>query len=140
MLHFIDWPALTGGLLIGASAVFLMATLGRIAGISGVLTEALKPGSDWWRYAFLLGLPLGALIALATMGIGGTERTGFPLPVLALSGLLVGLGTRIGSGCTSGHGVCGLGRLSKRGLVATLTFMATGIITVWVTRHLLGVL
>lgn len=140
---------LLGGVLIGLSAVWLMATLGRIAGISGILSGLFyeRGNSDsGWRLAFLLGLISGPLL-LATLG-GGLGNVagdadaviGEPVGgvgVMLLAGLLVGAGTGIGSGCTSGHGVCGLARLSPRSLAATLVFVAVAMLTVFVTRHLL---
>ncbi|WP_137167302.1 YeeE/YedE family protein [Salinimonas lutimaris] len=127
--------AFIGGLLIGTGAVVLMLFNGRVAGISGITASALsKPaGQHLWRYAFLAGLVLAPFI---------TAPLGYALPVplpgdailLAVAGLLVGIGTRLGTGCTSGHGICGLGRLSLRSLVATITFMVTAILTVLVLR------
>lgn len=125
---------LAGGLMIGASAAALFWALGRIAGISGILGGLLQAGADGdraWRVLFLAGLlSAGALAAPSPELTPGTET-----PLLVLAGLMVGFGTRLGSGCTSGHGVCGLGRLSMRSLVATLTFMAAGFATVFLLRH-----
>ncbi len=123
---------LVGGILIGLASAFMLLGAGRIAGVSGLaarafgLSEGGPPRSLAW--AFVIGLPLGALIVALAMGGIEARFTGF-VPIL-IAGLLVGIGTRIGSGCTSGHGVCGLSRLSQRSIVATLTFMATGIATV----------
>lgn len=137
--HFTPWSSLAGGLLIGvASAMFLLLN-GRIAGISGILGGLLRPrvGDIGWRVAFILGLLAAPLI----------YRLFAPLPVvqidadtasLIVAGLLVGVGTRYGSGCTSGHGVCGLSRLSLRSLIATAAFMAAGFVTVFIVRHLIG--
>ena len=130
---------LAGGVLIGLAAAALLALRGRIAGISGILGGALLPseGGRGWRIAFLIGLPLGA-------GLAWTAGAETPLltesrPALLLgAGLLVGFGTQLGSGCTSGHGVCGLARGSIRSLVATGVFMAVAAATVFVHRHLLG--
>ncbi|WP_444984975.1 YeeE/YedE family protein [Halomonas mongoliensis] len=149
-----DWSAslsgLAGGILIGLSATWLMATLGRIAGISGIvgsLVTARPKGDSAWRLAFLLGLISGPiLLMLLGGGLGNVagapgEVIGAPaggVAVMLVAGLLVGVGTGIGSGCTSGHGVCGLSRLSPRSLVATLTFLVAAIITVYVVRHLIG--
>jgi uncharacterized membrane protein YedE/YeeE len=128
---------LVGGGLIGLAAVLLLALNGRIAGISGILggmITANAPSERWWRLAFISGLILGA-------GLVGLARGGLPLelqargPILLLAGLLVGVGTRLGSGCTSGHGVCGLARRSPRSLAATLLFMAAAALTVFLTRH-----
>ncbi|WP_372070784.1 YeeE/YedE family protein [Tistrella mobilis] len=134
--------ALIGGVLIGAAAVWLMAAQGRIMGVSGILAGLLPPkpaaGDDrGWRITFALGLIGGPLIVQAVTGAPATGAPVVSLPLLVVAGLLVGFGTVIGSGCTSGHGVCGLSRLSPRSLVATGTFMATGALTVLVMRHLI---
>jgi len=137
--HFTPWSALAGGLLIGASAALLLLANGRIAGISGILGGLLRPaaGDVAWRAAFIGGLVFSpALYALFAGLPDATVEAGYT--VLVLAGLLVGAGTRYGSGCTSGHGVCGLSRLSPRSLVATLVFMAAGFATVFVVRHLLA--
>ncbi len=136
---FTPWPALAGGVLIGLAAVLLVLLNGRIAGISGVLAGLLKPakGDVAWRAAFVLGL-VGAPLVYRLVAALPLPRIEAGYGALVLAGLLVGLGTRYGSGCTSGHGVCGLSRLSPRSLVATLAFMGTGFATVFVLRHLLG--
>jgi hypothetical protein len=131
-----------GGALIGLSAVLLMASHGRIAGLSGILGGLLRSPSDSefrWRLVFLLGLLAGAAATAASGGFK-VETLGFPAgyAVTAAGGLLVGIGTALGSGCTSGHGICGLARLSPRSLAATATFMALAIAVVFVTRHLMG--
>ncbi len=138
-LHFTPWASLGGGLLLGLAAALFMLVNGRILGISGILGGLLWPqrGDRAWRIAFLLGL----LAAPATLGWllpGGLDAPRFQAGTgtLVLAGLLVGLGTRYASGCTSGHGVCGLSRLSPRSLVATLAFMGAGFATVYVVRHL----
>lgn len=136
--HFTPWSALGGGILIGLASLLLLAALGRIAGISGIASGLLPPrhGDASWRLAFVLGLPMGA--ALWMFGHGGSTPSGHAPPwQLALAGLLVGVGTRIGSGCTSGHGVCGLGRCSPRSLAAVLVFMATAMMCVYAWRHVL---
>lgn len=137
--HFTPWTSLAGGVLIGTAAAMFLFLNGRIAGISGILGGLLRPRiSDiGWRVAFILGLVAAPqLYQLAT-----------PLPtvqidagtsLLVVAGLLVGVGTRYGSGCTSGHGVCGLSRLSPRSLVATAAFMAAGFVTVFAVRHLIN--
>jgi hypothetical protein len=114
---------------------------GRIAGISGILGGLLPPsrGDTTWRLAFVLGLVLGGLIFVYAGGDLHAIEIAAETPVLIGAGLLVGFGTRLGSGCTSGHGICGIGRLSPRGIVATLIFMGVAILTVFVTRHLIGV-
>ena len=130
---------LIGGLLIGLSAVALLLLLGRIAGIAGIVWGAVSAQPDnAWRWLFVVGLLVGPLLYHTASGTAFPVASALPWWQAALGGVLVGFGTRMGSGCTSGHGVCGIGRLSPRSLVATLTFMATGIITVYIIRHLLG--
>lgn len=132
--------SLLGGTLIGTAAVLLMASLGRITGISGIASGVFigKRGDRGWRVAFIAGLIAGPLL----LTVFGQDRgIGVPqigLPLMALAGLLVGVGTGLGNGCTSGHGVCGIARLSPRSLLATGVFMTFGIATVFVMRHLLG--
>lgn len=138
----IDWlnftPALSlmGGILIGLAATVLLLSLGRIAGVVGIFAGLFKPvRGDWaWRFAFVFGL----LISPVVYGFY------FPLPIpsitadwptILIAGVVVGVGTRLGSGCTSGHGVCGLARFSRRSMVATALFMSSGFATVWLTRH-----
>ncbi|HEY1228365.1 MAG: YeeE/YedE family protein [Frateuria sp.] len=141
----IDWSSFTpaasaaGGALIGIAAALLVLFNGRIAGISGVLGGLLRPsrGDIAWRVAFLAGLvgaPLVSMLVAHRPHLDIEAGNG----ALVVAGLLVGVGTRYGSGCTSGHGVCGISRLSPRSLVATASFMAAGFITVFVVRHLLG--
>jgi uncharacterized membrane protein YedE/YeeE len=137
--HFTPWTSLAGGVLIGLAAALFVMMNGRIAGISGVLGGLLSPraGDISWRVAFVAGILVAPTVyALVTTLPEATIDAGYP--ALVAAGLLVGVGTRFGSGCTSGHGVCGLSRLSPRSLVATLSFMAAGFATVFVTRHLLG--
>jgi uncharacterized membrane protein YedE/YeeE len=140
MENFTPVSALIGGLLIGASAALLLVLNGRIAGISGILGGLLQParGEVGWRLAFLAGMLIAPLVYVAVGGALPRVVLDASLPRLILAGLIVGFGTRLGAGCTSGHGVCGIGRLSPRSLVATLVFMATAIATVLVTRHLVG--
>ncbi len=134
---FTPVTALIGGALIGLAATWLLLALGRIAGISGILNSTVDGDSGHgWRVAFLVGLVVAAGAWFAWSGSPG--RTEFPLPWLIAGGLLVGFGTRLGNGCTSGHGICGLARLSKRSLIAVLMFMAAGFLTVYVLRHVLG--
>jgi uncharacterized membrane protein YedE/YeeE len=136
---FTPWSALAGGVLIGIAAAMFVLLNGRIAGISGILGGLLKPlrGDVSWRVAFLAGL-IGAPLAYTLFANAPEVRIDAGYGALVVAGLLVGIGTRYGSGCTSGHGVCGLSRLSPRSLVATVTFMAAGFVTVFVVRHLLG--
>ena len=130
---------LTGGLLIGLSAAALLLTQGRIAGIAGILYGAISGQADnLWRWLFLAGLLIGPIRYPSLSGAPMPAASNLSFAYAIAGGLLVGIGTRIGSGCTSGHGVCGIGRRSVRSLVATCTFMATGIATVFVIRHLLG--
>lgn len=137
--NFTPWTSLAGGLLIGLATVLFLIFNGRIAGVSGIVGGLLNPkrGDISWRIAFVSGLVLSSL-AFALV---------FPLPIihveanyqlLILAGLLVGIGTRYGSGCTSGHGVCGLSRRSPRSIVATIAFMLAGFVTVYIVRHLAG--
>jgi hypothetical protein len=134
MYHFTPLSALLGGLLIGASACLLLLFNGRIAGISGILGGIAVPrsGEVAWRVLFLAGLLAGGALAVRFLPGAFGEATVGPWAPLLAAGFLVGFGTRLANGCTSGHGVCGLGRLSGRSLWATLTFMATGMITVLV--------
>ena len=141
MTEFTPFASLFGGVLIGVSALMLMAFNGRIAGISGIASNSLPPWvgrSDVaWRVAFIVGLVAAPLLFLAVKGpIEQTVSSNLPLMVVA--GLLVGFGSVFGSGCTSGHGVCGLSRLSPRSIVATGTFMAVAAATVFFTRHIIG--
>ena len=137
--EFTPWSALAGGALIGLAAAMFVLLNGRIAGISGVIGGLLQPvkGDVAWRAAFVLGL-VGAPWVYALFAVLPRPRIDASLGALVVAGLLVGVGTRYGSGCTSGHGVCGLARLSPRSLVATVAFMGAGFATVFVARHLLG--
>lgn len=137
---FSPWSSLAGGALIGIAAAMLALLNGRIAGISGVLGGLLKPvrGDIGWRVAFIVGL-LSAPLLYLLVGKVMRPQIDASYAALLLAGLLVGVGTRYGSGCTSGHGVCGLSRLSGRSLAATAVFMGAGFITVFVTRHLFGI-
>ena len=133
--------ALAGGLMIGTAAALLLLLSGRIAGVSGMAAAAMRlvnTGPAWSQaMAFVVGLPLGGLAAVALIRTPQVEVTS-SVPILIAGGLLVGFGTRLGSGCTSGHGVCGISRLSPRSIAATLTFMAAGFVTVFAARHLFG--
>lgn len=136
--NFTPGSALFGGLLIGLAAVLLLALNGRIAGISSIAGGLLRPAPDdvGWRITFIAGLVLGAGLYGWTAGVPVVIEAS--LPALLVGGLLVGFGTQLGSGCTSGHGVCGIARLSRRSILATITFMASAIVTVFLTRHLIG--
>ena len=136
MANFTPLTALAGGVLIGLASVWLLAANGRIAGISGILHGifAQPPGGRGWRIAFLAGL---LVAGLAWSLFFETQSNSSSLGVMALAGLLVGFGTRLGGGCTSGHGVCGLGRLSLRSLVAVIVFMVAGMLATYVMRHVL---
>ncbi len=139
MAEFNWLTALLGGILIGSSATLLLAFNGRIAGISGILNGAIRFSSDAsWRWIFLLGMLMGAALYEYSIAPVPTPRSSLVPVSMAIGGFLVGFGTRMGNGCTSGHGVCGLGRLSVRSLAAVLTFLATGFVTVFAVRHLLG--
>jgi uncharacterized membrane protein YedE/YeeE len=133
--------AIGGGLLIGGAAALLLMLTGRIAGVSGMFATVMRiadAGPPWkLATAFILGLPIGAAITSLLVRRPDIEVTS-SMPLLIAAGLLVGFGTRLGNGCTSGHGVCGIGRLSPRSIAATLTFMAVAIATVFITRHVLG--
>jgi len=135
--HFTPWSALAGGLLIGLAAAAFVLLNGRIAGISGILGGLLRPlrGDTAWRLAFLLGL-VAAPLAYGVVAPLPAVTSPAGEPALIAAGLLVGIGTRYGAGCTSGHGVCGLSRLSPRSLVATAAFMLAGFVTVYLVRHL----
>ena len=134
--HFTPWTSLAGGILIGCAAALLFLSSGRIAGISGIAGGLLTPrrADIAWRIAFLLGLLL-APVAFRLFGRLPFPRIDAGFGTLLTAGLLVGLGTSYGSGCTSGHGVCGLSRLSPRSLVATMAFMVAGMVTVFLVRH-----
>ena len=137
--QFTPVTALLGGALIGLAATVLYAGIGRIAGISGIVNNAIERRQErGWRLAFLAGLLAAAAAWFAWSG--EAPRNDFPLPWLLAAGLLVGFGTRLGNGCTSGHGICGLARLSKRSLIAVLVFMGSGVATVYLLRHVLAVL
>lgn len=132
-----DWiPALLGGILIGSSATLLLAFNGRIAGISGIVNGAISfAKGESWRWFFLVGLLAGGALYEYVLAPQPTPTSTFAPWAMIIGGFLVGLGTRMGNGCTSGHGVCGLGRLSARSLVVVLTFLMTAIATVFVIRH-----
>ncbi len=141
----IDWQVFTpislvGGLILGVATVILLLGIGRIAGISGIASSLLQPKRvEMWQVMFIAGLVLSPLLYSVFRPLPDIEVT-TSLPLLIAAGLLVGFGTRLGSGCTSGHGICGNARLSPRSMVATATFMAFGIITVFIGRQVLGLI
>lgn len=139
--HFTPWASLSGGLLLGVAAALFILLNGRVLGISGILGGLLPPksGDTFWRIAFLLGMATAPVVyaLLAPADMIQIPRIDAGVTTIVVAGLLVGLGTRYGSGCTSGHGVCGLSRLSPRSLVATLSFMAAGFFVVALVRHVL---
>lgn len=141
MTTFTPVASLLGGMLIGCSAVLLMWSAGRIAGITGLVSGVLtgvKDGGFAIRAAFLGGLLAAPLLYIAVTGRAPEQTVSGNLPLLAVAGLLTGFGAHFGSGCTSGHGVCGIARLSPRSLAATAIFMVAGIITVFIVRHVIG--
>lgn len=141
--NFTPWPSLFGGILIGAASSLFMLFNGKIAGVSGItkglLSHCPTPQERMWRAAFVIGLIISGAIVIAI----SPQMTALPftmsLPQMIFAGLLVGFGTAMGNGCTSGHGVCGLGRRSKRSLASVLTFMAAGFVTMFVMTHILGI-
>ena len=137
--NFIPWTSLVGGLIIELATVLFLIFNGRIAGISGIVGGLLNPkkGDILWRIAFVAGLVLSPLIFGLVFSMPKVQIEA-SYPLLIVAGLLVGIGTRYGSGCTSGHGVCGLSRRSPRSIVATLAFMLAGFVTVYIIRHLIG--
>lgn len=139
-MAFTPWSALAGGVLIGLAAALLVFFNGRIAGISGIVGGLLawsEKSDRGWRLAFVAGLVLAPLLWLAFASLPAIQIDA-DYPLLVLAGVLVGVSTRYGAGCTSGHGVCGLSRLSPRSLVATVAFMSTGFVTVFLIRHVIG--
>ena len=138
-IHFTPASALAGGMMIGIATAILLLFAGRIAGISGIVGGLFRrqPGDIGWRFAFASGLILAPIIWQLFNELPPIQIDTSYL-IMALAGLIVGLGTRYASGCTSGHGVCGLSRLSPRSIVATLTFITAGVVTVYLTRHLLS--
>lgn len=141
MTDFTPFASLTGGMMIGLSAVLLMLWEGRIAGISGIVGRLLPPYRDTAylsRLGFVIGLVAAPLAMVALTGGPVTQTVSGNLPLMILAGLLVGFGAVWGGGCTSGHGVCGLSRLSKRSFVATGVFMTTAVVTVFIIRHIIA--
>lgn len=139
--EFTPLMSFAGGVLIGLSAVLLMFFQGRIMGATGILSGLITggvPGDKSWRAAMVVGMIAGPLVVLALTGQMPAVDVPISLPMIVIGGFIVGIGVTFGSGCTSGHGVCGLARLSPRSFVATLTFMAVAILTVYVIRHVIG--
>jgi uncharacterized membrane protein YedE/YeeE len=141
MTEFTPFASLFGGVLIGLSAVLLMLVLGRVMGATGILTGFVNPtsGADWrWRAAMLAGMVTAPLVYFTVTGGMPTIEVPVSMPLMLVGGFIVGIGVTLGSGCTSGHGVCGMARLSGRSITATLTFMAATAVTVFVIRHVIG--
>ncbi|ELA7845263.1 TPA: YeeE/YedE family protein [Vibrio parahaemolyticus] len=138
MLNVIPWESLFGGILLGISATILLLVNGKIAGISGIMNGIMSPkkGDYSWRLLFAVGMIAGGLISVLMLGVTAPSTANLSLGIVIAAGLLVGIGTRLGNGCTSGHGICGMGRLSKRSIVATCVFMAVAGLTVFVRLHL----
>ncbi len=138
MLNVIPWESLFGGILLGISATILLLVNGKIAGISGIMNGIMSPkkGDYSWRLLFAVGMIAGGFISVLMLGIAVPSTANLSLGMVIAAGLLVGIGTRLGNGCTSGHGICGMGRLSKRSIVATCVFMAVAGLTVFVRLHL----
>lgn len=139
--NFTPISALLGGALIGLSVSLLLLLNGRMAGISGIMNGLFSAPKkeEIWRGLFLVGLIMGALIFQLLTNDSLTVRQGYPILLVILGGFLVGVGTRMGSGCTSGHGICGIANFSMRSITATITFMLSGMVTVFILRHILGV-
>lgn len=138
---FTPWQSLAGGILIGLASVLLMLSIGRIMGATGILAGVLTPAAHpdkGWRAAILAGMVSGPLALMVLTGTMPVVDLAVSIPMLVLGGFLVGIGVTYGSGCTSGHGVCGMARLSRRSIAATLTFMITTGSTVYIIRHVLG--
>ena len=141
----LDWQAFTpislvGGLMLGVATVILLLGIGRIAGISGIVSSVLKPKNiEMWQVLFIAGLIVSPLLYRLVKPLPVLDIS-TSIPLLIAAGLLVGFGTRLGSGCTSGHGICGNARLSPRSMAATVTFMLFGILTVYIGRHVLGLI
>jgi uncharacterized membrane protein YedE/YeeE len=138
--NFTPGSGFFGGVIIGLAATLLLLANGRIAGISGIVGGLLAPISQetGWRLLFVIGLWIGALVFMFAHGAPVSVTIGASWPTLLIAGLLVGFGTRLGSGCTSGHAVCGIARFSKRSIIATVVFMGSAIVTVFLVRHVFG--
>lgn len=140
MTDFTPLTALSGGILIGLAALLFLLVQGRVAGISGILAGLLAPVTSdiGWRWRFIAGLAVGGALGFWLLGLPAPDLSQVNWPWLLVGGLLVGFGAKLGNGCTSGHGICGIGRLSVRSIVATLLFMLAGMITVFIMRHVLA--
>jgi uncharacterized protein len=140
MENFTPFSAFSGGILIGLAATLLLLYNGRIAGISGIMGGLISASKSeiFWRLAFLSGIVIGAFLLNQIKPDLYQPRENFPIGLLACGGFLVGFGTRMGNGCTSGHAVCGIARFSVRSIAATITFMASGFLTVYIIRHVVG--
>ncbi|OLQ85914.1 hypothetical protein BIY22_13600 [Vibrio panuliri] len=138
MFELIPWSSLIGGILLGCSATLLLLVNGKIAGISGIVNGLFshEKGDVLWRLVFVISMVIGGALAVTLGEIAIPNTATISVGSFALGGLLVGVGTRLGNGCTSGHGICGIGRLSKRSIVATLTFMFVAAVTVFVRLHI----
>ncbi len=136
----VPWMSLIGGILVGFSALILMLFTGKTAGISGIINGVItrQQGDKVWRVLFLVAMAVGGIIASRLLGGYIPPQYDASLPVIIISALLVGAGTRIGNGCTSGHGICGMGRLSVRSIIATVVFMTTAIMTVFIISSVWG--
>lgn len=139
MTEFTPLSALFGGAILGASALFLLWLNGNVAGISGIISRAIQyqPRNGLWRWMFLFGLIIGPMV-VGVIGFGIPKQIDVSWPLIVSGGLLVGVGSKLGSGCTSGHGICGIGRISTRSIVATAVFMLTALVVVFVVRHIVG--
>jgi len=139
IIEFNVWSSFLGGCLIGLSAFLFMFISGRVAGCSGILTNAILgvSGQRMWRVMFIVGLVIAPLLT-SSSEYTLPEQYNFDWTILIIAGLLVGIGASMANGCTSGHGICGLGRLSKRSIIATCVFMSSAVITVYISRHMLG--
>ena len=140
MTDFTPLTALSGGILIGLAALLFLLVQGRVAGISGILAGLLAPVTSdiGWRWRFIAGLAVGGALGFWLLGLPAPDLSQVSWPWLLVGGLLVGFGAKLGNGCTSGHGICGIGRLSVRSIVATLLFMLAGMITVFIMRHVMA--
>lgn len=138
MLDVIPWESLFGGILLGVSATVLLLVNGKVAGISGIMNGIMSPkkGDYSWRLLFAVGMIVGGFVSVLLLGVAVPSTANLSMGLVLVAGLLVGIGTRLGNGCTSGHGICGIGRLSKRSIVATCVFMAVAGLTVFVRLHL----